>query len=88
MDHLEVDKGDDLVWLADSLHNGTALFICDSSYQSEFCRIIRGCSMDHRIHSQKEESKKRTTVKNKGGQFLPIITDGYVRRFGLYFGDV
>ena len=36
-DHLELIEGYELAWLADTFRNGTALFICDGSYQQYLC---------------------------------------------------
>ena len=44
--------------------------------------------MDHIIHSNREESNRRTTVNHKRVQCLPIITDRYVKRLGFYSGVV
>ena len=38
--HLELAEGGDLSWLADSFSNGTALFICDGSFQPDLCREV------------------------------------------------
>ena len=39
-EQLELIEGNNLAWLADALRNGTALFICDGSYQPDLFREL------------------------------------------------
>ena len=73
-DHLYLNEGDYLAWLAYIFSNGTALFICDGSYQPFFCRELGAAAwiIDCTATGRRVIGVLRSTTKDDNSYVLEL----------------